>query len=53
MKIEFSRQGFDTQLTNFMKIHPVGAELFHTDTYSPNKTFGVGRFINFYYLKND
>jgi hypothetical protein len=32
MKLEFSRQIFEiTQVTNFMKICPVGAELFHAD----------------------
>jgi len=33
MKLEFSRQIFEkkTQVPNFMKILPVGAELFHTN----------------------
>jgi hypothetical protein len=46
MKIEFSRQIFEkfSKISNFMKIRPVGAELFHvngqTDThYEPNSRF--------------
>ena len=34
MKPEFSRQFFfskNTEILNFMKIHPVGVELFHAD----------------------
>ena len=32
MKLEFSRRGFEnTAILNFMKIRPVGAELFYTD----------------------
>jgi hypothetical protein len=33
MKPEFSRQIFekDAQISNFMKIRPVGAEVFHMD----------------------
>jgi hypothetical protein len=32
LKLEFSRQIFKyTQISNFMKIRPVGAELFHAD----------------------
>ena len=33
MKIEFSQQIFkkNIQISNFMKIRPVGAELFHAD----------------------
>jgi hypothetical protein len=32
MKFEFSRQIFEkSSVSNFMKIHPVGAELFHAD----------------------
>ena len=32
MKLEFSRQIFENnQIWNFVKIRPVGAELFHTD----------------------
>jgi len=32
MKLEFSRQIFEnTQISNVIKIRPVGAELFHTD----------------------
>ena len=34
MKLEFSRQVFEkknTQVSNFMKIRPVAAELFHAD----------------------
>jgi hypothetical protein len=55
MKLEFSRQSKNTQISNFMKILQVGAELFHaggpTDTFdeadcgfsnsanAPNKCF--------------
>jgi len=31
IELEFSRQIFEKCISNFMKIHPVGAELFHTD----------------------
>ena len=32
MKLEFSRQIFEkTQISSFIKIRPVGAELFHAD----------------------
>jgi hypothetical protein len=31
MKIEFFRQCFEKQLSHFMKMYPVGAELFHAD----------------------
>jgi hypothetical protein len=31
MKLEFSRQIFEKYSFNFMKIRPVGAELFHAD----------------------
>jgi len=31
MKLELSRQIFDKNTSNFMKIRPVGAELFHAD----------------------
>jgi hypothetical protein len=30
MKLEFSRQFFE-KYSNFVKIHPVGTELFHVD----------------------
>jgi hypothetical protein len=32
MKLEFSRQIFEeTQISSFIKIHPLGVELFHAD----------------------
>jgi len=32
IELEFSQQIFkNTQISNFMKIHPVGAKLFHAD----------------------
>jgi hypothetical protein len=31
MKLEFSRQIFEKYVSNFMKIRPVGAEMFHAD----------------------
>jgi hypothetical protein len=32
MKLDFSQQIFEnTQISNLMKIHPVGAELFHEE----------------------
>ena len=31
MQLGFSGQIFETEITNFMKIRPVGAELFHAD----------------------
>jgi len=35
MKLEFSRQIFENnQIRNFMKIRPVGAELFHADRWT-------------------
>jgi len=40
MKLEFSRQIFEknTQIRNFMKIRPVGAELFHADRQTGGQT---------------
>ena len=35
MKLEFSQQYFENaQISNFRKIHPVGAELFHVDRWT-------------------
>jgi hypothetical protein len=41
MKLEIFRQIFekkDTQISNFMKIRPVGAESFHTDRRKDRRT---------------
>ena len=40
MKLEFSRQIFEknTKISDFMKIRPVGAELFHTDGQTDGRT---------------
>ena len=41
MKLAFSRQFFfskDTEIPNFMKIRPVGAELFHADGRTDGQT---------------
>jgi len=39
MKVEFSRPIFENPLiSNFMKIHPVGAELFHEDGQKHRRT---------------
>jgi len=38
LKLEFSRQIFEKDISNFMKIHPVGAELFHTDGETNRRT---------------
>jgi hypothetical protein len=40
MKVEFSRQSFEkkAQISSFIKIHPVGAELFHTDGHDKAKS---------------
>ena len=47
MKLEFSRQIFvNTQISNFMKIRPVGAELCHADrrTNMTKQTADFGKF---------
>ena len=39
MKLEFSRQfSKNTEISNFMKIRPVGAELFHADRRTDEQT---------------
>jgi len=39
MKLEFSRQvSKNTQMSNFMKMRPVGAELFHADGRTDRQT---------------
>ena len=38
MKFEFSRQTFEKYILNFLKIHPAGAELFHTDGETDRRT---------------
>jgi len=40
MKLEFSRQVFEknTQIQNFMKFRPMGAELFHADGRTDRQT---------------
>jgi len=46
MKLGFSQQFFPpkTQISNFMKIRPVGAELFHADRH--NETVAFRSFLN-------
>jgi hypothetical protein len=47
MKLEFSRQIFEkTQITSFIKIRPVGAELLHADGQTDMKKLIVA-FRNF------
>jgi len=45
MKLKFFRQNFEkkkkTQISNFMKIHPVGAELSHADGQTDTRTLTV------------
>jgi hypothetical protein len=44
MKLEISRQIFEkTQISNFIKIRPVGAELFHVDRRTDMKLIFVFR----------
>ena len=38
MKLEFSRWIFENYSPNFMKMHPVGAELFHADRHTDGHT---------------
>jgi hypothetical protein len=38
MKREFSRQIFEKYISNFLKICPVGAELFHADRHDEGKS---------------
>jgi hypothetical protein len=49
MKFEFSRQIFEknTQLSNFMKIRPVGVELFHADARTDGHTDMMSLIIAF------
>ena len=48
MKLEFSQQIFkkNTQISNFMKICPVGAELFHVDRHDKVKRVAFCNFAN-------
>jgi hypothetical protein len=47
MKLEFSRQSFEkTQISNFMKIRPVGAELFHADGQTDMLIVALRNFAN-------
>jgi len=41
MRLEFSRQfsSKNTQIPNFMKTYPVGAELFHADRQTDGQTW--------------
>ena len=48
MKIEFSRQFCkNLQISNFMKIRPVGAELFHAERQSDGQDEANSRFSQF------
>jgi hypothetical protein len=44
MKFEFSRQIFEDTLSNFMKIRPVGAELFRADGRTDRRDEANSRF---------
>jgi len=39
MKLEFSRQFFEKQISSFMKICPVGADLFHAHRQTDRQTW--------------
>jgi len=47
LKLEFSREIFEKCISNFMKIHPVGAELFHTDGETGTHDKANSRFSKF------
>ena len=47
MKLEFSRHSKNTQISNFMKILQVGAELFHADGRTDTFDEAESRFCNF------
>ena len=44
MKLKFCRKIFEKYISNFMKIYPVGAELFHTDG-EPDRRTGMTKLI--------
>jgi hypothetical protein len=49
MKLEFSQRIFqNTQISNFMKIRPVGVELFHADERKYIHDEANSRFLQFY-----
>jgi hypothetical protein len=48
MKLKFSVQIFDTQISNFIKIRSVGAELYHTDERTDRHDEANSRFSQFY-----
>jgi hypothetical protein len=49
MKLEFSQRIFqNTQISNFMKIRPVGAELFRADRRKYSHNEANSRFSQFY-----
>ena len=56
MELNFSRQAFsekkNTQISNFMKIRPVGAELFHADGRTDGHDEAISRFRNFANVPN-
>jgi hypothetical protein len=49
IKLVFCRQIFEknTQISNFIKIHPVGAELFHADRRTDGQTEGMTKLSRF------
>jgi len=46
MKLEFSRSLKNTQISDFMKICPVGAELFHADKHTTKLIVTFRSFVN-------
>jgi len=56
MKVEFSRQFFfskNTQISNFMKIRPFGAQLLHADGRTDRHDDSNNRFSQFFLKKEE
>jgi hypothetical protein len=52
-KLEFSRQIFkNTQISNFVKIHPVGAQLLHVERRTDGRTDTSKLILNFHIFSN-
>jgi hypothetical protein len=47
IKLEFSRQIKKTEISNFMKIHSVGAKLFHADGQTDRHDEAMSHFLQF------